>query len=100
MSMVGQLGTLLMVGIVLSYARWRTASLWLPIGLHAGWVFALAVSKSLTCPVKSIDAPARYLVGFTLRDGIVPMVAVLATGLLIHALTSSDARHSPCDECE
>jgi membrane protease YdiL (CAAX protease family) len=99
MSMAGQFGTLLMVGVVLSYARWRTASLWLPVGLHAGWVFALAVFKGLAAPVKSIDASARYLVGFTLRDGIVPMLAVLATGLLIHVLTSSSAaRQSPHDE--
>jgi membrane protease YdiL (CAAX protease family) len=98
MPMIGQFSTLLMVGIVLSYARWRTASLWLPIGLHAGWVFALAIFKTLTGPVKSIEAPARYLVGLTLREGIAPMIAVAATGLLVYALTSPDVRYSPCKE--
>ena len=38
--MISEFGTLLAVGLVLGYARWRTASLWLPAGLHTGWVFA------------------------------------------------------------
>ena len=31
--MISGFGTLLVVGLVLGYARWRTASLWLPAGL-------------------------------------------------------------------
>jgi hypothetical protein len=62
-------------------------------------VFALAVFKGLAAPLKTIDASARYLVGYTLRDGNEPMLAVLPTGLLIHVLTSSSAaRQSPHDE--
>ena len=44
---------LLFVGVVLSYAYLWTKSLYLPIGLHAGWVFALKCSSRL------LDAPTR-----------------------------------------
>ncbi len=33
----------LLLGGLLGYARWRTASLMLPIGIHAGWLFASSV---------------------------------------------------------
>ncbi len=36
---------LLALGGVLAYARWRTASLWLPVGLHTGWLFARAMGS-------------------------------------------------------
>ena len=36
--LLGGFSTLLLVGLILGYARWRTRSLWMPIGLHAGWV--------------------------------------------------------------
>ena len=32
--------TLFLLGWILADARVRTHSLWLPIGLHAGWIFA------------------------------------------------------------
>lgn len=85
--MISEFGTLLAVGLVLGYARWRTASLWLSAGLHTGWVFALIFFKELTWPGNVADGPARYLVGMTLRDGIVPTVLVLATGIVVHVLT-------------
>lgn len=31
--------TLFAIGLILALARTRTASLWFPIGLHAGWIF-------------------------------------------------------------
>jgi uncharacterized protein len=38
---------LVALGAVLAYARWRTASLWLPAGLHAGWCFAQSLLTQL-----------------------------------------------------
>ena len=32
--------TLFLIGLILADARLRTRSLWLPIGLHAGWILA------------------------------------------------------------
>jgi membrane protease YdiL (CAAX protease family) len=36
--LLGGFTTLLLVGLILGYARERTRSLWMPVGLHAGWV--------------------------------------------------------------
>jgi len=90
--MIAEFGTLLAVGLVLGYARWRTASLWLSAGLHSGWVFSLIFFKELTLASGVSEGSARYLVGMTLRDGIVPAVVVLATGILVHVLTIPDAQ--------
>ncbi len=38
------IGNTIFWGILLGYAYWRTQALWLPIGLHFGWNFALAMS--------------------------------------------------------
>jgi membrane protease YdiL (CAAX protease family) len=38
--LLGGFTTLLVVGLILGYVRDRTRSLWMPIGLHAGWVIA------------------------------------------------------------
>ena len=78
---LGGLVTLFAVGIVLGYARWRTRALWLSVGLHAGWVFAL----------KSFNAVSRHVArnnlwfGEDLRHGLVPVAVVTFTGLLVAA---------------
>ncbi len=36
--LLGGFTTLLLAGLILGYARDRTQSLWMPIGLHAGWI--------------------------------------------------------------
>lgn len=36
--LLGGFSTLLLAGLILGYARWRTRSLWMPVGLHAGWI--------------------------------------------------------------
>ncbi|SDU30133.1 CAAX protease self-immunity [Verrucomicrobium sp. GAS474] len=43
-----RLGLLVAVGLVLALARWRTGALWLPIGLHAGWIVAERAGHKLT----------------------------------------------------
>ncbi len=44
---------LFLVGVVLSYACIRTKSLYLPIGLHAGWIFLIQVNKIFFDHVRS-----------------------------------------------
>ena len=76
---LGGLVTLFAVGGVLGYARWQTRALWLPVGLHAGWVFAL----------KSFNAVSRHAarnnlwLGEDLRHGLVPVAVIILTGLLV-----------------
>ncbi len=40
MLLLGGFTTLFLIGLILADSRLRTKSLWLPIGLHAGWIFA------------------------------------------------------------
>jgi hypothetical protein len=40
--------TLFLLGWILADARLRTRSLWLPIGLHSGWIFVSGVVGKVT----------------------------------------------------
>jgi membrane protease YdiL (CAAX protease family) len=75
---------LLALGGVLAYARWRTASLWLPVGLHAGWLFSksLLAKLSVAGPVVSGNLP---------QQGLAPLAAILLAGVLAHFLTANPA---------
>jgi uncharacterized protein len=46
--LLGGFTTLLVVGLILGYARMRTRSLWMPIGLHAGWVLGKLSFEPIT----------------------------------------------------
>ena len=69
------------MGIVLAVMRLRTASLWLPIGLHAGWVFGYQLYNKHTD-----DSPlaAQWVpwVGEDLKIGLIPLVVITITGAL------------------
>jgi membrane protease YdiL (CAAX protease family) len=70
---------LLALGAVLAYARWRTASLWLPVGLHAGWWF----SKNLLSELHAAPSPNWLL------QGLAPLTAILVAGMLARFITSN-----------
>lgn len=74
--------TLLVVALLLGWARMRTGRLWLGIGLHAGWVFALKAFSAATRRSKSDDHgfPA-ILIGGDLRTGLLPLAFLAVTGL-------------------
>lgn len=91
MTLIAGLCTLTGVGLVLAYARWRTASLWMPIGLHAGWVFGIFVFKALTWPVAKLDPTFRFFIGYTLKEGLAPLIVVGLTGVAVHFLTRRQA---------
>ena len=78
---------LMALGVVLAYARWRTGSLWMPIGLHTGWLFANGTLASLTEP--GADPRIPMSAGELLQQGVVPIVAILLAGLLAHYLTAN-----------
>lgn len=75
------------VAVVLAVARYRTASLWLPIGLHTGWVFAYGVFKEAAWAMPDVPESLRWLVGTSLLEGVLPLVLVLVTGGLALLLT-------------
>jgi uncharacterized protein len=80
-ALLGNFIPLLALGGVLAYARWRTASLWLPVGLHAGWWFSKIVLAELNA------VPTHNW----LFQGFVPMVSILIAGVLARFLSSNPA---------
>ena len=67
--------TLTLLGLLLAYCRTRTFSLWLPIGLHAGLVFALKTfSMSQTLDPGSPLHP--WFIGNDLKSGLLPLAAL------------------------
>ena len=78
------LAPLLALGAVLAYARWRTASLGLSIGLHSGWIFVNGVLTSVTA---TAGFPS-LLSGLTSGQSLIPLAGILLTGLWTHYLTN------------
>ena len=87
LSMVSRFSILAMVGVVLAYARYRTGSLWMPVGLHVGWVFGVGMFKAATWPVMGLPDAVRWLIGMSLLEGLLPLSVVAVTGVLVHAMT-------------
>jgi len=87
MELVSSFTLLLAVGVVLAYARVRTASLWLPIGLHFGWVVGVGMFKAATWAVYGLPPATKWFVGPTLREGLLPLSVVIVTGMLVHLMT-------------
>ncbi len=78
--LLGGFSTLFAVGLILGLARERTHSLWLPIGLHAGWVFGMKAFGAWTTPV---GVSALPWIGPNLLVGLAPLGAVVVTGLIV-----------------
>jgi len=80
--------TLLAVGWVLGWAMQRTRSLWLGIGLHAGWVFCVQGFGKFAF----FSPGALPWIGADIRVGLAPLVTVILTGVLCRAFVSRE-RH-------
>lgn len=76
---LGGFTTLFLVGMILSYARLRTHSLWLPIGLHAGWIVGKMSFSKIT---KRTDDAWPWF-GPDLLVGLGPVIVVLLTGCVV-----------------
>ncbi len=75
--------TLFLLGWILADARIRTRSLWAPIGLHAGWIFASAIfSKVARQEVESLPWLGRNLL-----IGIAPLCVALISWAILRAWT-------------
>ena len=74
--------TLFTVGMALAWARLRTGSLWLPIGMHAGWVFAFKSFNMFHQPAEQ-NSLGSLFVGDSLRVGILPLATLAITWLLV-----------------
>jgi membrane protease YdiL (CAAX protease family) len=90
-SVFGDFVPMLALGFVLSYARWRTASLWLPVGLHSGWLFSKALLAKLSATTATGGAAIS---GGFLQQGLIPLVAIILAGLLAHYITAEEVHES------
>lgn len=83
--------TLFAIGCILADARLLTASLWLPIGLHAGWIFANGTFS------KAAHREALVLpwLGKDLLVGIVPLILALASWTLMRLWVKHAATRVP-----
>ncbi len=79
---LGNFAPLLALGGVLAYARWRTQSLWLPIGLHTGWLFSKGMLAKL-----GATASAPLLSDGLFQQGFVPIIGIVLAGVMAHYLT-------------
>jgi len=79
---------LLALGLVLAYARWRTASLWLPIGMHAGWMTAKALLAGMSA---AGNAGGPFLPADMVQHLLLPLTALFGTAALAHFLTANPA---------
>jgi membrane protease YdiL (CAAX protease family) len=91
MLVLGGFTTLFAIGVVLAHARLHTRSLWLPIGLHAGWILASEAFGKIA----RREIVALPWLGKNLLIGLVPLAVCLLTWVLLRTwLSYADSRHS------
>ena len=73
--------TLFVIGIILAHARLRTQSLWMPIGLHAGWILGSGVFNKIA----RREVLAMPWLGKSLLIGIIPLCVCLGSWVLLRA---------------
>ncbi len=74
-------------GCVLGWARWRTASMWLPTGLLTGWMLADSLFSKATQALPVPDTIAGYVATGSLHEGVVPLLGVIVVGGLTFVIT-------------
>jgi hypothetical protein len=77
---------LFIIGLVLSYALLRSGSLFLSIGLHAGWVFAIK-TMSLYGDFTREGLGWAFGAKPKLVSGVVTWVGILLVGVVVHWMT-------------
>ena len=88
---LGGFTTLFAVALVLGLTRLRTGALWLPMGLHAGWVFGL---KSFARVSRHRAAPDLWI-GGDLLHGLGPVLVVAFTGGIVWFWLEQERRLNP-----
>jgi membrane protease YdiL (CAAX protease family) len=71
--------TLFLLGWILADARIRTGSLWMPIGLHAGWIFSSAIFNKFA----RREFEALPWLGRNLLIGIAPLCVALVSWAIL-----------------
>jgi len=85
---------LFLIGVVLSYALHRTGTLYLSIGLHAGWVFSLKILRVFG---DFSRADLGWLFGSSdpkIVSGVATFVGMFCVGIAVHYLTRHRAKRA------
>ena len=94
---------LFVIGVILAVATLRTRSLWLPIGLHAGWIFGAQTLNLLgkfrmKPPGALLPWVGPNVVHGMVPTGFAPLAALLVTGVLVCWYSSrAHGGHSAAD---
>lgn len=91
---------LFIIGLVLSYAFFRTRALYLSIGLHAGWVFAL---KTMRVYGEFERGDLGWVFGSTdpkIVSGVVTWIGIALVGVVVHFMTRPHPNPLPRRERE
>ena len=86
MMVLSAFATLFFIGCILADARMLTRSLWLPIGLHAGWIFA---SAGFSWLARRQTVPLPWL-GKNLLVGIIPLGLAAVTWIIMRRWLKHD----------
>ena len=86
MMLVSAFATLFLIGWILADARVLTRSLWLPIGLHAGWIFASGAFSRMA----HREILALPWLGKNLLVGIVPLGVAGLTWIIMRTWLKYD----------
>jgi membrane protease YdiL (CAAX protease family) len=86
MMLVSAFATLFLIGCILADARVLTRSLWLPIGLHAGWIFGSGAFSLLARP----QTLALPWLGKNLLVGIIPLGIATFTWIIMRTWLKHD----------
>ena len=86
MMVLAAFATLFLIGCILADARVLTRSLWLPIGLHAGWIFASGAFSWLA----RRQTVALPWLGKNLLVGIIPLGLAAVTWILMRQWLKHD----------
>ena len=82
MLMLAGFTTLFLIGWILADARLRTASLWLPIGLHTGWILGNGVFSRIT----RREMLLLPWLGRNLLIGLIPLGVLAITWFIVRFL--------------
>lgn len=77
---------LFIIGVVLSYALLRTGSLYLSIGLHAGWVFAIKMMSDFGAFTRD-DLGWAFGAKPKIVSGVVTWVGIALVGVVVYCMT-------------
>lgn len=92
---VTEVAPLLVLGGLLAHARFRTASLWMPVGLHTAWILMIDLFDRWLLPVPQTSVVVRTFVGDSLHRGLIPLAGLIFVWLLVYFLTPPDVASNP-----